>query len=120
MSRQSARAVSERAWRTKRDLSKSFSEEASRAREPVRDLGAKTQIYVGGMAEWSMAVVLKTTVRETVPGVRIPLPPPTYTRATVRVRAEDIGNRSFLVERGHERLSSAHPRRALAPRQPVS
>ena len=28
------------------------------------------------MAEWSMAVVLKTTVRETVPGVRIPLPPP--------------------------------------------
>ena len=85
MSRQSARAVSERAWRTKRDLSKSFSEETSRAREPVRDLGAKTQIYVGGMAEWSMAVVLKTTVRETVPGVRIPLPPPTYTRATVGV-----------------------------------
>src|SRR5262245_37614340 len=28
------------------------------------------------MAEWSMAVVLKTTVRETAPGVRIPLPPP--------------------------------------------
>ena len=79
MSRQSARAVSERAWRTKRDLSKSFSEETSRAREPVRDLGAKTQIYVGGMAEWSMAVVLKTTVRETVPGVRIPLPPPDFT-----------------------------------------
>jgi hypothetical protein len=30
----------------------------------------------GGMAEWSMAVVLKTTAPETVPGVRIPLPPP--------------------------------------------
>ena len=30
----------------------------------------------GGMAEWSMAVVLKTTEPETVPGVRIPLPPP--------------------------------------------
>ena len=28
------------------------------------------------MAEWSMAVVLKTTEPETVPGVRIPLPPP--------------------------------------------
>ena len=28
------------------------------------------------MAEWSMAVVLKTTAPETVPGVRIPLPPP--------------------------------------------
>ena len=30
----------------------------------------------GEMAEWSMAVVLKTTVPETVPGVRIPLSPP--------------------------------------------
>ena len=30
----------------------------------------------GGMAEWSMAVVLKTTAPGTVPGVRIPLPPP--------------------------------------------
>ena len=30
----------------------------------------------GGMAEWSMAVVLKTTEPGTVPGVRIPLPPP--------------------------------------------
>ena len=28
------------------------------------------------MAEWSMAVVLKTTVPARVPGVRIPLPPP--------------------------------------------
>jgi hypothetical protein len=32
----------------------------------------------GGMAEWSMAVVLKTTVPGRVPGVRIPLPPPTF------------------------------------------
>ena len=31
---------------------------------------------IGGMAEWSMAVVLKTTVPGRVPGVRIPLPPP--------------------------------------------
>ena len=30
----------------------------------------------GGMAEWTKAVVLKTTVGETSPGVRIPLPPP--------------------------------------------
>jgi hypothetical protein len=30
----------------------------------------------GGMAEWSMAVVLKTIEPATVPGVRIPLPPP--------------------------------------------
>ena len=33
-------------------------------------------IGYGGMAEWSMAVVLKTTVPGRVPGVRIPLPPP--------------------------------------------
>ena len=31
----------------------------------------------GGVAEWSMAVVLKTTVPGRVPGVRIPPPPPT-------------------------------------------
>jgi hypothetical protein len=30
----------------------------------------------GGMAEWLMAAVLKTAVRETVSWVRIPLPPP--------------------------------------------
>jgi hypothetical protein len=30
----------------------------------------------GEMAEWSMAVVLKTTVAERLPGVRIPLSPP--------------------------------------------
>ena len=34
----------------------------------------------GEMAEWSMAVVLKTTEPETVPGVRIPLSPPTFAR----------------------------------------
>ena len=33
-------------------------------------------IKCGEVAEWSMAVVLKTTEPETVPGVRIPLPPP--------------------------------------------
>jgi hypothetical protein len=33
----------------------------------------------GGMAEWLKAVVLKTTVGATSPGVRIPLPPPALT-----------------------------------------
>jgi hypothetical protein len=37
----------------------------------------------GGMAEWSMAVVLKTTEPGRVPGVRIPLPPPTTLRFVV-------------------------------------
>jgi hypothetical protein len=32
--------------------------------------------FVGGMSEWFKEAVLKTAVRETVPGVRIPLPPP--------------------------------------------
>ena len=32
-----------------------------------------TTINPGGMAEWTKAVVLKTTVGETSPGVRIPL-----------------------------------------------
>jgi hypothetical protein len=36
------------------------------------------KIEYGGMAEWSMAVVLKTTEPATVPGVRIPLPPPKH------------------------------------------
>ena len=33
-----------------------------------------------------MAVVLKTTVGETPPGVRIPLPPPTFAHACHRAR----------------------------------
>ncbi len=37
----------------------------------------------GGMAEWSMAVVLKTTEPVRVPGVRIPLPPPSFALARV-------------------------------------
>lgn len=34
----------------------------------------------GGLAEWSNAPVLKTDVRESVPRVRIPEPPPPYPR----------------------------------------
>ena len=34
-------------------------------------------INIGEMAEWFKAAVLKTAVLETVPGVRIPLSPPT-------------------------------------------
>ncbi len=36
------------------------------------------------MAEWSMAVVLKTTEPGRVPGVRIPLSPPTFARHSLR------------------------------------
>jgi hypothetical protein len=58
----------------------------------------------GGMAEWSMAVVLKTTVRETVPGVRIPLPPP-FDSPSIRLTA----NRRFAHG---EPLTRRRPERA--------
>jgi hypothetical protein len=35
----------------------------------------------GGMAEWTMATVLKTVVAARSPGVRIPLPPPDWLMA---------------------------------------
>ena len=37
----------------------------------------------GEMAEWLKAAVLKTAVRETVPGVRIPLSPPSFAHVHV-------------------------------------
>jgi hypothetical protein len=43
----------------------------------------------GGVAEWSMAAVLKTAVLARVPGVRIPSPPPRPT-----VRAEGVQGRT--------------------------
>src|SRR4051812_20443139 len=48
----------------------------SRIRATPEQAQCCTLAKAGGMAEWSMAVVLKTTEPETVPGVRIPLPPP--------------------------------------------
>jgi hypothetical protein len=47
----------------------------------IREGPPKSQAIIirqipGGMREWLKRVVLKTTVPETVPGVRIPLPPP--------------------------------------------
>ena len=56
----------------------------------------------GGMAERSMAVVLKTTVPGRVPGVRIPLPPPFDSRA-----------KRATVEWRPERASRVEGRRSL-------
>ena len=47
---------------------------------------AVTLAPTGEMAEWSMAVVLKTTEPERVPGVRIPLSPPTFAKRSLRSR----------------------------------
>src|SRR2546427_8994177 len=52
----------------------------------------------GGMAEWSMAVVLKTTVPARVPGVRIPLPPPAKIRSRCRPASQAVNH--FPRERG--------------------
>lgn len=49
----------------------------NRTIKPVFDkLGFELVVLSGGMCEWLKQAVLKTAVRETVPGVRIPLPPP--------------------------------------------
>ena len=48
---------------------------------------------LGGMAEWTMAVVLKTTVAAMSPGVRIPLPPPNASG-----RIADLGRSHSSVE----------------------
>jgi hypothetical protein len=60
------------------------------------------------MAEWSMAVVLKTTAPETVPGVRIPLPPPnqssvidSMSKAIDRRRNSRVINCQGVRERRH-------------------
>src|SRR5205809_2634529 len=42
------------------------------------------------MAEWSMAVVLKTTAPARVPGVRIPLPPPSISFRWVQKSFEPV------------------------------
>ena len=38
----------------------------------------ETDARRGGMAEWLNALVLKTSERASVPGVRIPVPPPGF------------------------------------------
>ena len=72
----------------------------------------------GEMAEWSMAVVLKTTEPETVPGVRIPLSPPAFARPPgelLRQASESSGAKSVSPERAARRRTRlAHARRERA------
>ena len=42
----------------------------------IRSKKPNTQTFVGGVAEWLNAPVLKTDVGESLPWVRIPPPPP--------------------------------------------
>jgi hypothetical protein len=73
---------SEKCWPGTTSISDAYSRPqpwcpaASTSSRGARGAAIRIKWACGGMAEWSMAVVLKTTVRATVPGVRIPLPPP--------------------------------------------
>ena len=53
-------------------------QQSSAARKGViaAEAEAESGQQLGGVAEWSKAAVLKTAVPVTVPGVRIPSPPP--------------------------------------------
>ena len=51
----------------------------------------------GEMAEWSMAVVLKTTEPGRVPGVRIPLSPPPFAALSMSSRASSVTRNSPLA-----------------------
>ena len=42
----------------------------------ITSLKVNTELFVGGVAEWLNAPVLKTDVGESLPWVRIPPPPP--------------------------------------------
>ena len=59
-------------------------------------------LYLGGMAEWTMAAVLKTVMQATVSWVRIPLPPPLYLEhRTLRLQILDPADRNRQAAQGH-------------------
>jgi hypothetical protein len=60
------------------------------------------------MAEWFNAAVLKTAVRESVPGVRIPVPPPCKLEIVAHpVRASDCGSEGSGFEPHHSPLKKS-------------
>ncbi len=63
---------------------------AAIAKAAINSTGLEFFEY-GEMAEWSMAVVLKTTEPERVPGVRIPLSPPTFARLLATGSRASVG-----------------------------
>ena len=70
------------------------SRSAARVEDPSRGVDRSrtlTDVSRGGMSEWFKEAVLKTAVRETVPGVRIPLPPPNSRFARIERRERPSG-----------------------------
>ena len=82
-------------------------------RRSTRKLSAANR-PCGEVAEWSMAVVLKTTEPETVPGVRIP-PSPPFLRSRSRFSAS-YGGIASLTDEIARRLGEGG--RSLPLRQP--
>jgi hypothetical protein len=58
-------------------------------------LGPRKSATLGGVAEWSNAPVLKTGVRESVPWVRIPPPPPRALEGVLSIRLRPDFSVSF-------------------------
>src|SRR6056297_2819560 len=93
-----------------------FRQKSPRSRPSRIEKVAVTTPGAGGVAEWSNAPVLKTGVRESVPWVRIPPPPPLAHRKT-EMRSL-TGLFFFLFQRGLVRPSDF--RRLAFPPKSVS
>ena len=64
------------------------------------------------MAEWSKALVLKTSVRVTVPGVRIPLRPLASAVKRAELRREQLALTNALCLQFSDSLAASSLRRA--------
>ena len=83
-------------------------------------------LFRGGMRERLKRVVLKTTVRGTVPGVRIPLPPPearflNHPAFSPAIASENARlqpeNRPYLLGLGTDRVELQESLRSYLPLQ---
>jgi hypothetical protein len=75
----------------------------------------RVQLRRGGMAEWSMAAVLKTAVPGRVPGVRIPLPPPHSLRSCGRSERSSGVARFTVAHRAWHESRRPGPSRRDSP-----
>jgi hypothetical protein len=82
---------------------------------PARKGRATRARRCGGMAEWLKALAWKACIRETVSWVRIPLPPPEVSSATVRLRSSEFAGVSRNCCRTAMSLNHFVPARLPAP-----
>ncbi len=83
----------------------------------IRLISHETEDLSGGVAEWSIAAVLKTAERASVPWVRIPPPPPVskspQTQYSLNVRFDRIGKMGVCFTGARSRGSSPSRRSCL-------